>query len=86
MTKHTPGPWEIEGNNVIIFPDGDNLYVLHGRQPDDVRAANTRLIAAAPELFQACRLALIELRMVPHADVESNAIPDLVAAIAKARG
>lgn len=54
--KHTPGPWEIEEdeNDYLVGPP-DTLVCLVDRhnQPK----ADARLIAAAPELLKACRVA-----------------------------
>ena len=50
--SHTPGPWKIEersGYNRIVGIGGKVILDTDG---DD---ANTRLIAAAPELLEACR-------------------------------
>lgn len=56
------------------------------RRPDiGERQANTLLIAAAPELLEACRLALAEIRCVTFEHV-GNAPGILSAAIAKAEG
>jgi len=58
-TKHTPGPWAVvsswddymvEGPNKeeIIFQDGPY-------QTPSIKEANARLIAAAPDLFEALK-------------------------------
>lgn len=66
MDKHTPGPWSInqEYGDEILSPYGKTLAEVHGARfvgdmadpqyeiPAEV-AANTRLIAAAPELLDA---------------------------------
>jgi hypothetical protein len=68
MTKHTPGPWEIDEDtlDVIALTIGD-LPAYIASQPADSAGrplgegevmANLRLIAAAPELLAACRMAL----------------------------
>jgi len=57
-TKFTPGPWEIEGEGqevVGILASGHNHFIakLSGwAQPQQDR--NARLIASAPDLFEAC--------------------------------
>jgi len=57
--KHTPGPWICEGSTVFsLNDDGLNRMWLHverhGR-PEGESEANARLIAAAPELLEACK-------------------------------
>jgi hypothetical protein len=73
-TKHTPGPWIVNSEGQITdlqdrtivpnvhahnvrsnaFPRGSGQYVAE----DDGGEANARLIAAAPEMLDALRLAL----------------------------
>ncbi len=88
MTTHTPGPWKVADVNP------------HGKAPNrrwlvtpDVAvaktAANARLIAAAPDLLEACRAALPA--MAAHEETgcdcpDSEAARQLRAAIAKAEG
>lgn len=71
--KHTPGPWWIEDiskgcdfplihgadySEVAIAYPGDTL----GKEPRlDAMYANARLIAAAPDLLAACKMALRDL-------------------------
>ena len=61
MSKHTPGPWEaaergdyfdLDGNSRVILGDDRRIAIVQhsGREAD---AANTRLIAAAPDLLDA---------------------------------
>lgn len=66
MTQHTPGPWAAEPaitGEVDIISDAARLPVctvpkLHpGRMSPKERQANARLIAAAPQLFEALQLA-----------------------------
>ena len=70
MSKHTPGPWKVfparhpgidsgtasDDCPIIVFsdegPDDDDAGV-RGRDASEIRA-NARLIAAAPELLEAC--------------------------------
>ena len=64
MSKHTPGPWRIECFEVTAGPpDGfDPIWTCgccggYAMAGDPLEAiANGRLIAAAPELLEACRL------------------------------
>ncbi|MCO2149841.1 hypothetical protein [Pseudomonas aeruginosa] len=64
MSKHTPGPWEIErysdgliqivGDVRIVSDDEENVTtVVEAVSRGD--EANARLIAAAPELLEACQ-------------------------------
>lgn len=89
-TKHTPGPWTIE-----IPSNGCDRYIIHGKSFEEICAtcldtehemqANARLIAAAPELLEACRLALGAFE-ANRIDMQQNAERKLNAAIAKAEG
>lgn len=64
---HTPGTWVAEGADVfgdhnIILRDGEDrravaAVVSNMRDPSEV-AANARLIAAAPDLLEAAKIAL----------------------------
>jgi hypothetical protein len=64
MADHTPGPWTIEESNVGYGPcyyieGGDGSYVIHGEGTawSESDKANARLIAAAPELLEALKVA-----------------------------
>ena len=65
MLKHTPGPWT-ELTGTISGPNGDEIAEVVGGDggrylDDDVNAecaANSRLIAAAPEILELLYLAL----------------------------
>lgn len=69
MSKHTPGPWEYltettyaedypysVGHKVKV---GQELLTVgchgYGWEPGEEMAANAQLIAAAPELYEACK-------------------------------
>ena len=103
--KHTPGPWEIHkdlGEPVPQYIYGaDTTYVCAikrvGRQPNspdviDTFNANARLIAAAPDLLAACKLALpwisacIDFTGCTAKDPYGADLEELRAAIAKAEG
>ena len=59
-TKHTPGPWRADGFDVVrdgSYPEGGNkefhlATTGYALADPDVRRANARLIAAAPELLE----------------------------------
>lgn len=51
-TKHTPGPWNVDG--IFICDDaGDRIVAEVPKMYDENDLANARLIAAAPELLEA---------------------------------
>lgn len=108
MSKHTPGPWRNDwwcamtrGQainhtkiSIVAGPLGQVLAQLEGA-PSDLRTANARLMAAAPELLEACREAHAALlhMATQHAALRTHcvcilceAVPMAAAAIAKAEG
>ena len=87
--KHTPGPWAVRE------AEGDELYEVYreaGGELITYAAATTRrrvnaiLIAAAPDLLAAARLANQELIDLGQGSSGSPALAALWAAIAKAEG
>ena len=86
-TKHTPGPWSVdpelphrviddEHNTICDTAQGFGWTTAH---------ANARLIAAAPELFDACKKAVAALdSLVPGRGGCGDAYDALFSAIAKA--
>lgn len=58
-TKFTPGPWFANGHEVLAPDDGDEdpwsvaLASPCRGYPNDQSRANARLIAAAPEMYEA---------------------------------
>lgn len=91
QTTHTPGPWgctETEGS-WTISADADPVYIATVAMPGrmskvDQAEANARLIAAAPELLEACQLALDSLNSLVATNTLSKQL--LRAAIARATG
>jgi hypothetical protein len=88
-TQHTPGPWfATPGNYAVYVKDaygdqGDLVCALSGYGSNyRLRAANARLIAAAPDLLEACQRALAEA----VADDQDEWFANMRAAIAKATG
>lgn len=57
-TKHTPGPWRIskhtDGRDALVY-DADGFEVARTCYPN--RTANSRLVAAAPALYEALEVA-----------------------------
>lgn len=80
MSGHTPGPWE-----VVEYGDGDSLVIHEGSSENRICfmampgklgdfekiKANAHLIAAAPDLLEACRRAL-----PANVDTNNKNIPD----------
>ena len=92
MSQHTPGPWAVDGDDALwVNAIGrEHEPVICDIVPRDADAftdedeANARLMAAAPELLEACRDAL--LVMSAHACPAPKTIAFIEAAIAKATG
>jgi hypothetical protein len=59
MDKYTPGPWHIEGPQVVQTADdgGINSVAIVNVRAAEWRA-NARVIAAAPDLLEACKMVL----------------------------
>lgn len=92
MDKHTPGPWvHYEGSNSIWSESGTAVCVLCGPR-DDVKTrqnANARLIAAAPEMFEALNVAwelIINLGRPETNDRHHAACEKIRTALSKATG
>ena len=87
MSPHTPGPWKVEQSqeyeSTYTIVNGPG-FLSHWVNPnaEEEEAANARLIAAAPDLLVACRMALND-RMYKDWPAIADA---LMAAIAKAEG
>ena len=89
MSKHTPGPWELNEQYVIARSKrGLRAICQWGSYTSE---ANAALIAAAPDLLAVCK------RLVAHAGIDMSLGPaevmefvriytDMRAAIAKAEG
>lgn len=90
--KHTKGPWlrdqygQIKAGNQTIRVNGVSLPC--GGKPDDFKEveANSNLIAAAPELLEACVEMLTEMMVWEDHQGTHPAAIKARAAIAKATG
>lgn len=93
-TKHTPGPWHAKRKAVYApTPNGGGTRFVAasaGDVPmgtDEDSFANARLIAAAPELLEACKhLRRIVMDDYNERDVYREDVERATAAIAKATG
>jgi len=91
-SKYTPGPWTAEAKDlggevpswrVYNMPEGQQVASVH-RWNGEGDEANAHLIAAAPDLLEACKEALVRLECHNHPD--GRRLDNLRAAIAKAEG
>jgi hypothetical protein len=85
MSEHTPGPWKWHRNE-LIGARGRVLHLWHGRYGSELHIdndADSSLIESAPELLRECEWALAKMSKWPQFE---DALDDLRAAIAKARG
>lgn len=97
MNKHTPGPWRINGSSIMgnsktlgnvqvclvtttrwTYPDGGK-----NEQMNQESKENIKLIAAAPELLEACKYALSVMKGL---GVSISGLNKLIEAISKAEG
>lgn len=94
MSKHTKGPWIVYAKPDVDCDgfDGagtDTAYFLAvpgGYQDGAEQDANARLIAAAPELLDALKVAVRRLEEIQYQIASPKQIEFLNAAIAKAEG
>jgi len=89
VSKHSPLPWASRGGE-IVAADGVVVARVDGPNRADLiptRDANRALLAAAPELLEAC-VAALELLQDPDADAfDADKVEQMLRdAIAKAKG
>ena len=88
--KHTPGPWGGNGGPMVYTRGANFIGMVH--YDDEVAKANTRLIAAAPELLEALEAVMaLEDNTSPFGgELQQDRIERTIeaarAAIAKAKG
>ncbi len=85
MTGHTPGPWRVDNYAefaMVITPTGMEIGNATERESACLTLADAQLIAAAPELLQACKMALNDRMFKDWPEIATA----LIAAIAKAEG
>lgn len=94
MSNFTPGPWRLHAGSIISpeyddMPDGYSIAVIEDdggyEAPIEQRPANARLIASAPDLYEALKLAL-EIIEGCDPDTRRKVEPTLKAALKKAEG
>lgn len=88
-SKHTPtpGPWHVSkhqnGREALIYGH-DDFEVARACYPN--RDANARLIAAAPEMYEACKALIAYCDTNPPMGDSLWSVQQIRAAIAKAEG
>jgi len=87
--KFTSGPWRLDESSFLLKVVSDDPFdiivgsVGHEDTVESEMKANAKLIAAAPELYEACQAALTELQQyIPVTDV--NVLNKVTNAIRKA--
>ena len=79
MSKHTPGPWHTAGEQGVQIRSAKDQIAKVWTMRGNEWKANARLIAVAPELLEACKVALGIIGFGAEHD-------QISAAIAKATG
>lgn len=90
MGERSPGPWAYDGPeyNIHVFQEKRPYMRICFLTSDGPTEANARLIAASPDLLEACR-AVVKLHNYRGEDVDgfvAEVEAQLKAAIAKAEG
>ncbi len=83
MSKHTPGPWEVDLETGEINAQGAVLGTIYGADDfpccdediDEEYKANARLIAATPDLLAACKT-MVKLWDAEHPDDPCACMPE----------
>jgi hypothetical protein len=94
-SKPTPGPWHVVGtednmySNIQVLAE-DNAFIVRVNSGNHANVANARLIAAAPRMYEACKVAeqyLCEMGCDCNDTHKKDCVlGKLQAAIAKAEG
>lgn len=88
MGKCTPGLWHVRDGAEVgeyhVCAPGHTVAVCDARPPEECEA-NARLIAAAPELLEACKKSLEWLEGIdPEQEKKNDGLDNLRQTIAKA--
>lgn len=92
MSKHTKGPWHVNSRDDTVRSKDSiriaDIDVINGEWGDNCpeSQANARLIAAAPELLQACKAALVTMADDDLYERCRETFKTVESAIAKAEG
>ena len=91
MAAHTPGPWRYQGEDPYggwnvdadSLESGDYIAWLPDHDREGEGQANAHLTAAAPELLEACKVALSWIHPTDAGSIRARCLRE---AIAKAEG
>lgn len=86
MSDYTPGPWQAFGYEVVSADNERIASTNTPRRPHPEERANARLIAAAPDLYEACRALVAGFTPETEQDEDDPDIAQGLRAIAKAEG
>jgi hypothetical protein len=89
MSTHTPGPWEVEGDDESLWVtplDRSTPVICDMVEREGETEANAHLIAAAPDLLAACKAFIAADPAEGYSGAEYSALKLMHAAIAKAEG
>jgi hypothetical protein len=67
---HTDGPWLLANGNEIVADNPQESFIAEVFDETDNWKANARLIAAAPQLLEACKVALDALNQIPNTRID----------------
>ena len=81
-TKHTPGPWVIDEHADLVTENNDPIAFVYNLRPEYFK--NVEVIAAAPDLLEACQDALDYFKVVFGEDIDIILTDKLRNAIQKA--
>lgn len=86
-TKHTPGPWTVEGEGIraIVRGADSTIVAVRHRLPKETHDANARLIAAAPRMLAELR-EILDWALMERAPLREQEIRSIRAVIAEAEG
>lgn len=88
--SHTPGPWKTRSHRSNVYVSGGiddsdkELWITVQTPGDEIRAANARLIAAAPDLLAALKELVADKYLGDP--INADRMKTARAAIAKATG
>lgn len=86
VNQHTPGPWYVHGSIISPTPTGKRFAIAEVfRDSIETANANARLIAAAPDLLEACKQAVNALELA-HGGRDTLVLRKLRGTIEKATG